>query len=188
MPEDDDITRMLAELDASGREGLDHLFPIVYEELRRLAQRQMRGERADHTLGTTGLVHEAYLKLSGLDRIRWQNRAQFLSIAAQAMRRVLINHASARRTQKRGGARDRLSLDDVVLLAEERAEELLALDAALTRLGELDARQARVVECRFFAGLTIEETGDALGIAPATVKRDWSVARAWLNRELGSHG
>lgn len=184
MSNEDDIARILADLDAGGREGLDQLFPVVYEELHRLAQRQLRGERPDHTLCTTDLVHEAYLKLSGLDRIRWQNRAQFLAIAAQAMRRVLINHASARRAQKRGGGRDRLSLDDVVLLVDDRAEDLLALDAALTRLAELDGRQARVVECRFFAGLSIEETADALDIAPATVKRDWAVARAWLNREL----
>jgi RNA polymerase sigma factor (TIGR02999 family) len=188
MSDEGDITRVLAGIHAGGRDALDQLVPVVYEELRRLAQRQMRGERPDHTLGTTALVHEAYLKLSGLDRIRWQNRAQFLSIAAQAMRRVLINHASARHTQKRGGGREKISLDDVVLLAEGRADDLLALDAALTRLSELDERQARVVECRFFAGLSIEETADALEVAPATVKRDWAVARAWLNRELSATG
>lgn len=186
MSNEDDITRMISELDSRGREGLDQLFPIVYEELRLLAQRHMRGERSDHTLDTTALVHEAYLKLSGLDRIRWQNRAQFLAIAAQAMRRVLLNHASARRAQKRGGGRDRVPLDDVVLLTDNRAEELVALDAALTRLAELNVRQARIVECRFFAGMSIEETAEALDIAPATVKRDWAVARAWLNRELGT--
>ncbi|HEX6133138.1 MAG TPA: sigma-70 family RNA polymerase sigma factor [Longimicrobiales bacterium] len=184
MPAEGEITRMLGELNGGGRDALDGLFPLVYEELHRLAHRQLRTERSDHTLGPTALVHEAYLKLSGLDRIEWQNRAHFMAVAAQAMRRVLINYAEARSTQKRGGTWAKLSLDDVIVIADERVGDLLALDQALTRLAEIDARQARVVECRFFAGMSIDETADALGVAPATVKRDWTCARAWLNREL----
>jgi RNA polymerase sigma factor (TIGR02999 family) len=186
MPGDNDITRALAELASGGREGLDRLLPVVYDELYRLARRQLRDERADHTLGATALVHEAYLKLSGLDRMHWQNRAHFMAVAAQAMRRVLVNYAIARGAQKRGGKLDRVALDDVILITAERAEELIALDDALTRLAVRDPRQARVVECRFFAGMSIEETAEALGIAPVTVKRDWTVARAWLHRELES--
>jgi RNA polymerase sigma-70 factor (ECF subfamily) len=184
MPGDDEITRALAELAGGGREGLDRLLPVVYDELYRLARRQLRDERADHTLGATALVHEAYLKLSGLDRMHWQNRSHFMAVAAQAMRRVLVNYATARGAQKRGGKRERLSLDDVILLTEERGDELVALDDALTRLAALDQRQARVVECRFFAGMSVEETAEALGVAPSTVKRDWTVSRAWLHREL----
>src|SRR5688572_3109341 len=184
MPGDTDITKALAQLANGGREGLDHLLPVVYDELYRLARRQLRDERADHTLGATALVHEAYLKLSGLDRMHWQNRAHFMAVAAQAMRRVLVNHATARTAQKRGGKRERVALDDVILVTAERAEELIALDAALTRLAERDPRQARVIECRFFAGMSIEETAEALDISPVTVKRDWTLARAWLHREL----
>jgi RNA polymerase sigma factor (TIGR02999 family) len=184
MPGDKDITSALAGLAQGGREGLDRLLPVIYDELYRLARRQLRDERADHTLGATALVHEAYIKLSGLDRMHWQNRAHFMAVAAQAMRRVLVNHAIARSAQKRGGKRERVPLDDVILLTAERAEELIALDDALDRLATRDARQARVIECRFFAGMTIEETAEALDIAPATVKRDWMLARAWLYREL----
>jgi RNA polymerase sigma factor (TIGR02999 family) len=184
MPGDTDITRALAELAKGGREGLDHLLPVVYDELYRLARRQLRDERADHTLGATALVHEAYIKLSGLDRMHWQNRAHFMAVAAQAMRRVLVNHATARGAQKRGGKLERVALDDVIVLTAERAEELIALDDALNRLAERDPRQARVIECRFFAGMSIEETAEALGVAPVTVKRDWTLARAWLHREL----
>lgn len=188
MPGDDAVTRGDVELDASGREGLDRLFPLLYDELHRLAAAQLREERPDHTLGATALIHEAYLKLSGLDRIHWRNRSQFMAVAAQAMRRVLVNHAAARRAKKRGGSRERLSLDDVVVLSEDRGEELMGLDQALTRLAALDARQARVVECRFFAGMNIEETAEALSVSPATVKRDWTMARAWLHRELDPRG
>ncbi len=186
MPGDHDITRALAELANGGRDGLDRLLPVVYDELYRLARRHLRDERADHTLGATALVHEAYIKLSGLDRMHWQNRAHFMAVAAQAMRRVLVNHAIARGAQKRGGKLERVALDDVILLTAERAEELIALDDALNRLAVRDARQARVIECRFFAGMSIEETAQALDVAPVTVKRDWTLARAWLHRELES--
>jgi RNA polymerase sigma factor (TIGR02999 family) len=186
MPSDGPITRAFAEPDLGGREGLDRLFPLLYDELYRLASAQLRSERADHTLGATGLIHEAYVKLSGLDRIEWKNRSQFMAVAAQAMRRVLVNHANARRAQKRGGPNEPAPLDEVVVVCHDRSQEVLELDHALTRLAALDERQARVVECRFFAGMTVDETAEALAVAPATVKRDWTVARAWLHRELGS--
>ncbi len=164
---------------------MDDLLPMVYSELKRIAARQLRRERTDHTLSTTALVHEAWLELSRLDRIKWQNRNHYLAIAAQAMRRVLVDHAVARRAQKRGGGQSIEVLDDgVVLLADGRAEELLDLDHALERLAVVDARQQRIVECRFFGGMSIEETAAALDLSPATVKREWALARAWLNREL----
>ncbi len=163
---------------------LDALYPLVYGELRALAHRHLRGERPDHSLGTTGLVHEAYLKLSRLDRVRWMNQSHVLGVAAQAMRRILVDHAAARRADKRGGGRDQVALDDAMAMAESRGEELLALDEALVALAGVEERLARVVECRFFGGMSIEETAEALGISTATVKRDWTIARAWLNREL----
>jgi RNA polymerase sigma factor (TIGR02999 family) len=164
---------------------MDDLLPLVYGELKRIAARQLRRERPDHTLSTTALVHEAWLELSQLDRITWQNRNHYLAVAAQAMRRVLIDHAVARRAQKRGGGKDLEALDDAVVLAVDgRGEELLDLDRALERLAALDQRQVRVVECRFFGGMSIEETAQALDLSPATVKREWALARAWLNREL----
>jgi RNA polymerase sigma-70 factor (ECF subfamily) len=148
--------------------------------------RKLRSERDAHTLCTTALVHEAWLELSKLTRIEWQNRAHFLAIAAQAMRRILIDYAVARGRQKRGGGQVLESLDqgDAIAIAEERGDELLALDEALGRLKAMNARQARVVECRFFGGMSVEETAEALDVSPATVKREWATARAWLNREL----
>ena len=178
-----EVTRLLAEL-GGGRSTLDRLMPILYDELRRIARRQMRGERTDHTLDTTALVHEAYVKLIGLDRISWQNRTHFLAVAAQAMRRVLVDHAVGRGAQKRGGDRRKVPLEEVEVACAKPVETLLAVDAALTRLEAVDARLSRVVECRYFGGMSVEETAAALDVSPATVKRDWSVARAWLNREL----
>jgi len=167
------------------RVSMDDLLPLVYGELKRVAARQLRRERPDHTLSATALVHEAWLELSNLDRIKWQNRDHYLALAAQAMRRVLIDHAVARRAQKRGGGRQPETLDgDPLLLVESRAEELLDLDHALERLGGVDERQVRIVECRFFGGMSIDETAAALQLSPATVKREWTLARAWLNREL----
>jgi RNA polymerase sigma-70 factor, ECF subfamily len=166
---------------------MEDLLPLVYGELKRIAARQLRRERPDHTLSATALVHEAWLELSQLDRIKWQNRNHYLALAAQAMRRVLIDHAVARRAAKRGGGIAAETLDgDPVVLAESRAEELLDLDNALQRLGAIDERQVRIVECRFFGGMSIEETAEALQLSPATVKRDWALARAWLNRELSA--
>ena len=166
-------------------DGLDHVFPAVYEELRRVAHRHLRGERPGHTLGTTALVHEAYLELAKLDHVRWPGHAYVLAAASRAMRRILVDWAVARRAQKRGGGVAAEPLDDAVAMAVERGDDLLALDEALDRLTAVSERSARVVECRFFGGMSVEETAEALGTSPATVKRDWTTARAWLNRELG---
>jgi RNA polymerase sigma factor (TIGR02999 family) len=165
---------------------MEELFPLVYNELRRMAARKLRGERDGHTLCTTALVHEAWLELTKLTRIQWQSRAHFLAIAAQAMRRILIDYAVARRRQKRGGGQTIESLDecDALAIAVERSDELVALDEALDRLMAMNERQARIVECRFYGGMSVEETAEALDVSPATVKREWATARAWLNREL----
>lgn len=182
---DADVTQLLMELTDGDRAAIDRLFPVVYENLRGLARREMRRERADHTLDATALVHEAYMKMVQLERISWQGRAHFYGAAAQAMRRILISYARMKKADKRGSGADHVSIDDVVVAARAQPASLVALDEALTRLEGLSARQARVVECRFFAGMSVEETAEALDISPATVKRDWTVARAFLNRELG---
>ncbi|HET8653953.1 MAG TPA: sigma-70 family RNA polymerase sigma factor [Longimicrobiaceae bacterium] len=181
-----EVTQLLAELTHGGRDAVDRLYPLVYAELQRVAHRQLAGERPDHTLATTELVHEAYLKLVGLERIEWRNRAHFFAVAARAMRRILVDYAVSRGAQKRGGGGQRVALDAVELVADERGEDLLALDDALVRLEAIQERCARVVECRFFGGMSIEETAEALDVSPATVKRDWTVARAWLYRELSA--
>ena len=189
MTEPGEVTRLLAQASRGDRDAVDRLVPILYDELRRIAHRRMRRERVGHTLGTTALVHEAYLELAGLDRMEWRDRAHFLAVAARAMRRVLIDYAVQRRAQKRDGGRRAVPLDeveDILTLSGQRADELLALDEALRRLDAVSERQCRVVECRFFAGMSVEETAEALGTSPATVKRDWTVARAWLHRELGA--
>ncbi len=185
LQDDGEVTQLLAELGRGGSGAVDRLMPILYDELRQIARRQMRSERLDHTLDTTALVHEAYVKLVGLDRMHWQNRAHFLAVAAQAMRRVLVDYAVGRRAQKRGGVRQRVPLDDVPPHQAQPIETLVALDAALHRLETIDPRLTRVVECRYFGGMSVEEAAQALDVSPATIKRDWSVARAWLNRELG---
>ena len=168
----------------SDRTAIDRLLPLIYEELRRIAHYRLRAEQTGHTLETTGLVHEAYLRLVGSEHLEFESRAHFLAIAAQAMRHILIDSALSRRTQKRGGGVQPLSLDAVPIVAEGRSEEVLALDEALQRLGAINARQARVVECRYFGGMSIEDTALALDMSTATVKRDWMLARAWLTREL----
>jgi RNA polymerase sigma factor (TIGR02999 family) len=178
---DDSPSRPAAE---TASEELRDLFSTVYETLRRVAHRHLRAEATGHTLGTTGLVHEAYLELARLDHIRWPGRAYVLASASQAMRRILIDYAVSRRAQKRGGGEVAEPLDDAVAMATARGDELLALDEALDRLEAVDARSARVVECRFYGGMSVEETAEALGTSPATVKRDWVMARAYLNREL----
>ena len=162
------------------------MFVVVYNELRQLAARKLRGERNDHTLSTTALVHEAWLELNKLNRIQWQNRGHFLAVAAQAMRRILIDYAVARGRQKRGGGQVVVSLDDgdALAIAHDRADELVELEEALERLQAINERQAKVVECRFFGGMSVEETAEALNVSPATVKREWAIARAWLNREM----
>ena len=163
---------------------LDDVFPAVYEELRRVAHRHLRSERTGHTLETTALVNEAYLELSKVDQRHWPGRPYVLAAASRAMRRILIDYAVARRAEKRGGGISPEPLDDAVAMAVSRGDELLALDEALERLASVNERYARVVECRFFGGMSVEETAEALGTSPATVKRDWTLARAWLNREL----
>jgi RNA polymerase sigma factor (TIGR02999 family) len=164
---------------------MDDLFPLVYDELRRIAARKLRDERDGHTLSATALVHEAWIELSKLNRIKWQNRSHYLAVAAQAMRRILIDYAVSRSRQKRGGGHAPLPLDgEVWAVAETRCEQLLAVDEALARLAALNERQARIVEQRFYGGMTVEETAEALQMSPATVKREWATARAWLNREL----
>lgn len=181
------VTQTLLELSGGNREALERLLPLVYDHLRDIANRALRGERPDHTLNSTALVHEAWLRLVELDRIGWRDRAHFFGACAQIMRRVLISYARMRQAEKRGGAAVvAVPLDDVVLAARSRPAELLALDEALARLEEMSSRQARIVECRYFAGMGVEETAEALGISPATVKREWTVARAFLNQELGA--
>jgi RNA polymerase sigma factor (TIGR02999 family) len=186
------ITDALAALRGGDPDAMDRLAPLVYEELARIAHRQLRLEVPGHTLSTTALVHEAYLRLVDQTRAQWADRAQFFGVAAQSMRRVLVDHARRHRAARRGGANRRdISLealeatDAAGLAASERAEILVALDEALDRLAALDARQARVVECRFFGGLTESETAEALGVTARTVARDWVKARGWLYQELG---
>jgi RNA polymerase sigma factor (TIGR02999 family) len=179
-----DVTRALVALSDGDRSALDRLLPLVYEQLRQIAERALRQERADHTLSPTALVHEAYLKLVQLDSITWEGRAHFFGACAQAMRRILISYARMRKAEKRGGGSEHVPLSSVVLAADSRPKDLIALDDALVKLEVLDERQARIVECRFFAGMSVEETARALGISTATVKRDWTIARAFLNREL----
>lgn len=176
-----DVLRRLAE----GRDGaLDELYPLVYDDLRRVARGHLARERPDHTLDTTALVHESYLRLLGSSQIDADSRAHFLSIAARAMRRILVDYARKRGAKKRGGGVTPETLTPNLAVAIERSPELLALDDALERLEQFDPRQAKVVECRVFGGMTIEETAKILDVSPATVKRDWMLARAWLNREV----
>jgi RNA polymerase sigma factor (TIGR02999 family) len=185
------ITRMIGELRAGAPGALDRLLPLVYSDLSRMAHRQLGLEPEGHTLSTTALVHEAYLRLVDQTRVEWADRAHFFAVAAQAMRRVLIDHARRHAAARRGGpARRHVPLDvldspeGALQTTEQRADVLLALDEALTRLAQLDARQARVVECRFFAGMTEPETAAALGVTARTVTRDWVKARGWLYQEL----
>ena len=180
----DRVTALLRAARGGDRVAFDELMPLVYDALRRIAHRKLGGERSGHTLSTTDLVHEAYLSLVRLDRIEWQGRAHFMAIAAQAMRNILVNYALKRNAGKRGGGRPSVWLEEAMAVADAPAGDVLALHEALQRLERIDERQGRVVECRFFAGMSIEETAAALGVSPASVKRDWALARAWLNREL----
>jgi len=166
------------------RQALNDLLPIVYQELRKLAARYLNGERAGHTLQPTALTHEAYLRLAGQRDAAWEGRSHFLCVAARAMRSVLVDHARRRKAQKRGGGQAPISLDTTSIVAGVAAVEFDDLDQALVDLSKMSERQAQVVELRYFAGLTIEETAQALGVSPVTVKRDWTMARAWLYREL----
>lgn len=181
-----EVTRLLEAWSSGDRSALKRLIPLVYEELRRIAHRELSREAPGHTLSTTALVHEAYLKLVQLDRIDWKNRAHLFAIAARSMRRILVDYAVRRKAGKRGGGRVPLPLDEAAAVTEEDLDSLLALDEALRRLEAREERYGRVVECRFFGGMSVEETAEALGVSPATVKRDWTTARAWLNRELAA--
>lgn len=182
-----DLTRLLQRAREGEAGALQQVLAKLHERLRGIAHRQLVGERPGHTLETDGLVHEAYLRLAGLDRIQWRDRQHVLAVAARTMRRVLIDYAEQRRAHKRGGGGVVVSLDDVdipMAAIDRHADDLQALDDALERLAALNPRLGQVVECRFFVGLSIEETAEALDLSPATVKRDWTSARAWLNREL----
>ena len=181
-----DLTQLLVRWSEGDAAALEQLLPAVYQELRRIASRQLRRERAEHTLVPTALVHEVYLRLVDQQRVTWQNRAHFFGLTAQLMRRILVDHARARHTEKRGDAAPHVSLDLVAEKAHEpaRLEDVLAVGIALERLATIDPEQARIVELRFFAGLTVEETAHVVNRSPRTIKREWRLARAWLFREL----
>ena len=183
-PAPKDVTQLLMDWSHGNRDALDHLLPLVYTELHRLAARYLRRERAEHTLQTTALVHEAYLRLVDQSKVQWHNRAHFFGIAAQAMRRILVDHARHQHAAKRRGHKPQLSLDEALNVSAERAADLMALDDALGSLAGIDPQQSRIVELRFFGGLTAEETAEVLGISRATVNREWTMAKAWLYREL----
>ncbi len=184
MAKSQEITVLLEQMRAGDENAPEKLLPLVYQDLRKLARVYLSKERADHTLQATALVHEAYMRLVGWENGSWQNRAHFFSVAANVMRKVLVDHARRKNAQKRGGSGQKLSLDEAFSFASERAVDLVALDDALADLEKNDARQAKIVELRFFGGLTIEETAEALRVSPATVKNDWAFAKAWLQVEL----
>ena len=183
-PAREEVTRLLVDWNATDSEAAARLMPIVYDELRQLARKYLQRERPDHTLQATGLVHEAYLRLVDQGTTTWQNRAHFFGVAAQVMRRVLVDHARNRRAEKRAGGWEKLALDDAIDSSAERSVDLIALDDALKDLSALDARQSQIVELRFFGGLTNEEIAEVLQISPRTVKREWRMAKAWLRREI----
>jgi RNA polymerase sigma factor (TIGR02999 family) len=183
-PAPKDVTQLLIDWGNGDQEAFAHLLPLVYDELCQIAARALRRERPEHTLQATALVHEAYVRLVDQGRVRWQSRAHFLGIAAQVMRRLLVDHARRHHAAKRGGRGRKVSLDDVLNVSEVRTADIVALDEALTGLAEVDAPQSRIVELRFFGGLTTEEVAEVLGMSPATVKREWSLAKAWLYRAI----
>jgi len=179
------ITQMLQNWSEGNAQALDELMPLVYEELHRQAARYLRRERQDHTLQTTALIHEAYLKLIDQRDVRWESRTHFFAISAQAMRRILVDYARAKHSNKRGGGDAKISLEETILItSEEKGIDLIALDEALTRLAEIDPQQARVVELRYFGDLSLDETAEAMQISRATVAREWNTAKVWLHREL----
>ena len=180
----ENVTRLLIELSKGDRGAVDLLLPVIYDELRKLAANYLRRERPDHTLQPTALVHEAYLRLVDQTRVNWQNRAHFFGVAAQIMRRLLVDHARKHNAEKRGQDFQKLSLDENIDRAVERSSELIALDDALRALAEFDQQKARMVELRYFGGLSIEETADVLGVTPTTIKRHWRFAKAWLHGEM----
>ena len=180
-----DVTQLLANWSKGDQQALEQLIPLVYSELRRLAERYLRRERPGHTLQSTALVNEAWMKLIDQRSVHWQNRAHFFGVAAQLIRRILVDYARSRHASKRGGHAFKLSLEDMVEMPKQQDLDLMALDDALEGLARVDPQQARMVELRFFAGFSIEETAEALRVSPATVKREWVSAKAWLYREMG---
>ena len=183
LPEQSSVTALLVASHKGDPEALNKLLPLVYDELRRVAERYLRRERPDHTLQATALVHEAYIRLIDQD-VPWQNRAHFFGIAAEMMRRILIDHARGLQAAKRGSGGIKLPLDDVINLSDERAADLIVLDEAMQALAEIDPQKSRIVELRFFGGLSIEETAEVLGVGTATIIRQWKLAKAWLYREV----
>ena len=182
-----DVTLLLSKSAAGDQKAAAELVPLVYKELRRLAARHLARERPDHTLQATALVHEAYVKLAGQKAAKWQNRAQFLGVASQAMRRILVDYARGKQRIRRGGKQQKVLLDDVLLVSPGRSEEVLAVHESLSRLEKLDARQARIVELRYFGGLSLEDACAVMGTSRATAKREWAAAKVWLFRELSAH-
>jgi len=183
-PSTHEVTQLLLAWSDGDQTALEELTPLVYAELRRLAERHMRRERAGHPLQTTALVNEAYVRLVDLRQVRWQNRAHFFGMAAQLMRHILVDFARARLRAERGGFAQQVSLDEAAMVAKGRSAEFIALDDALQSLAEIDQRKSRIVELRYFGGLTVEEIAEVLQISPRTVMREWNLARAWLHREL----
>jgi RNA polymerase sigma-70 factor (ECF subfamily) len=183
-PSPHDVTQLLRAWSAGNQEALERLVPLVYEELHRLASHYMSGERSGHTLQTSALVNEAYLRLTDWKNVQWQNRAHFFGVAAQMMRRILVDFARSRQYAKHGGGMSRVSLAETAIVSPERGEDFIALDEALERLAGIDQRKSRIVELRFFGGLSVEETAEVVKISARTVMREWSLAQAWLYREL----
>ena len=182
------ITQLLKDWNGGDQEALDRLVPLIYDELRRAARRHMRRESADHTLQTTALVNEAYLRLIDQKHVRWEGRSHFFALAAQVMRNILVDYARRRRYQKRGGLARRVLLEEANAVSREPGADILALDEALKLLAEIDPRRSRVVELRYFGGLDLKETAAVLGVSPATALRDWNLAKAWLYRQLSRDG
>jgi len=180
----EDVTQLLIELSKGNRVTVDLLLPLIYDELRRLAMNYLRRERPDHTLQATALVHEAYLRLVDQTRVNWQNRAHFFGVAAQIMRRLLVDYARKHNAEKRGADFQKLTLDENIEKAVERSEEIVALDRALEALAAIDEQKARIVELRYFGGLTVEETAEVMGVTPITIKRHWRMAKAWLYGQM----
>lgn len=178
------VTKLLHDWSKGNKAALDQLMPVVYGELRRLANSYLRGERSDHTLQATALIHEAYIRLIDQQTPQWESRAHFFGVAARLMRQILVDHARSRAAARRGGDQQRISLDDALLFSEDQAAELVAFDEALSRLAALDERKSRIIEMRSFGGLSVEETAEALGVSIPTIKRDFRLAKAWLRREL----
>jgi RNA polymerase sigma-70 factor, ECF subfamily len=183
----EDVTILLNRIGEGDQNAAAQLVPLVYEELRRMASNCLRQERPGHTLQATALVHEAYIKLAGQQDAKWQNRAQFFAVASQLMRRILVDYARAQLRNKRGGKQQKISLDDSLLVSPDRTDELLVINESLARLEAMDPRQARIVELRYFGGLTMDETAEVLHISPKTVMREWNVAKAWLYGYLKEH-